>query len=115
MQTIMQVYAWVVAHPFECVQYLALFLAVANVLWAQWPKPKSDKAQAIWKAVHHALQLVVTSAGAKGTFTWPSLIRAVLNSLLKGPDPFDTPADPAPVAAPEPSGAKDGGKGNAPE
>lgn len=105
MQTILAMYTWVIAHPWECVQWILFAWAIANVIWAQWPKPKSDKALAVWKAIHHVFQLISTSAGAKGTFTWPSLIRAVLGALLSGPDPFedggaDAPSKPAAEAPP---------------
>ena len=108
MQTILAIYTWVMAHPFECVQWLLFAWGIANIVWAQWPKPKSDKAQTLWKAIHHVFQLISTSAGAKGTFTWPSLIRAVLGALLSAPDPFaDHPSDAAPATPPADAPARD--------
>lgn len=96
MDTFLSCWAWVKSHPMDCVQYLLIAWAVANVVWAQWPKPKSDKAQAVWKLLHHVFQLIATTAKAQGTFTWPSLIRAIIGGIMASPDPF---ADQTPKLA----------------
>ena len=95
MSAVVSAFAWIKAHPAECVQYLAAAWAIANVLWAQWPKPKSPKAQAIWQWVHTIMQLVVTHSSAAGTFTWPAIIRSVLTAFtqMKAPNPFESPDD----------------------
>jgi len=87
-QTLLSAFVWVKAHPFETLQWLLFAWGIANVLWAQWPKPKSERAQKVWAFLHHLFQLIATTSEAKGTFTWPSIVRAVLGGLVKAPDPF---------------------------
>ena len=72
-------------------QSLIILWGIANVLWALWPKPKSERAQRIWMLLHHVMQLVVTTSRASGTLTWPFLLRAVGTQLFQGPDPFTEP------------------------
>ena len=90
MDTVQAVFAWASEHPESVVQIVLMLWAVANVVWAQLPKPKTQKAQWAWKFIHTIFGLVSTHATAKGTFTWPSLLRAVMTGMFKkgGPDPF---------------------------
>ena len=87
-------FLYIKAHPIETVQWLLLAWGALNVAWAQWPMPKSAKAQAVWKVIHHVFQLIATSAGSAGTFTWPSLLRGILATFTSVPNPFE-PAEPA--------------------
>ena len=102
MTTILAMANWLKGHPWETVQYLLLIWGVANVVWAQWPKPKSERAETVWKWLHHLFQLVATTAEAKGTFTWPSLVRALLAAVLKvpTPDPFQPSQIPSKIESP---------------
>lgn len=104
MTYLTQTYSWIAAHPAASVQYLLLAWGLANILWAQWPKPHSPTGIAIWKFLNRALLLVSTHSTAQGTFTWPSLIRAVLAGLLNKPvaDPFE-PSCPTPAVPPQPT------------
>ena len=97
-----RIFAWVAAHPFETVQGVLLVWGVLNVLWAQLPKPTSPFGIAVWKWTHTIFLLVSTHASAGGTFTWPSLIRAVMAGLLNqpAPDPFGPTTEVKNASAP---------------
>lgn len=98
MTYVLAAYAWVCAHQSLTVEIVLMIWGLANVAWAQWPKPHSAKAQSVWKMLHSIFQLIVTHASAGGTFTWPWLVRSVMNSVLgpASPDPFG-PVAPAPA------------------
>lgn len=106
MQTLITAFEWVKQNPMACVEWIIVAWTIANIVWAQWPKPKSPQAEAVWRAVHHVLQLIATTAKGAGTFTWPSLLRLLIGQALKAPDPFHvpehTPSDPN--ATPKPGG-----------
>lgn len=95
--TIQSAIAWAQAHPGTVIEYLLAMWAIANVVWSQWPRPKSAKAERIWGVIHSLLQLVVTHSTAPGTFTLPWLVRL----LVSAPDPLaqlpvlQVSADPA--------------------
>lgn len=99
MQQFFALLVWVKGHPVDFVQYVILAWGVANVLWAQWPKPKSEWGKKVWIAVHHGLQLMVTTTQALGTFTWPSLIRALFKAWVQAPNPFGDNTAPKPPAS----------------
>ena len=90
METAKVVFGWIQDHPEAFVQLLVLVWAVLNVIWAQWPKPHSLPGQRVWKVIHGVFGLVATHATTRGTFTWPSLLRALVVGVLKlpAPDPF---------------------------
>ena len=106
MQTILDAYAWIKDNPASALQALFAIWAVANVVWAQWPQPKSPLAMKVWAGIHHGMQLIATSAQAAGTFTWPSLVRILLyRFLVPTINPFapisektDGAQDPSPAA-----------------
>lgn len=107
MTTLATAINWFKSHPWETIQYLLFMWGIANVIWAQWPKPKSERAEAVWKWLHHLFQLVATTADAKGTFTWPSIVRAVMAAVLKVPTPDPFALSQKPITA-ETAGAEDG-------
>lgn len=72
------VYVWLQAHPDFALQAVVIAWGLLNVVWAQLPKPQSEKWQKVWVWTHHLLQLIVTHASDKGTFTWPSLVRLLM-------------------------------------
>lgn len=91
MQSLLLAFEWIKANPWETIQWIIFVWSILNIVWAQWPRPKSPKAEVIWKFVHHVFQLIVTAAQAKGTFTWPLLARVLLRGMLTAPDPFEVP------------------------
>ena len=84
-------HTWISLHPTQTLEILLVMWGLANIVWAQWPKPHSAQAQKFWTGIHDALLLVATHASAKGTFTWPSIIRL----FTQGPDPFGALTPPA--------------------
>ena len=91
MNTITSAWNWVLDNPGESLQVLLILWGVVNVIWAQIPKPKDPRAQRVWMLIHHVLLLAVTSSRSPGTFTWPSVMRAIGGELLSSPDPFADP------------------------
>lgn len=90
MDQLLEIYSWCAAHPKETAEVVLFVWGIANVVWALWPRPHSDRGQKVWKWLHALLGLVATHTTAKGTFTWPSLVRTVVTGVLKvqAPDPF---------------------------
>lgn len=83
--------AWIYYNP-EAVINASLFVwAIANVVWAQLPRPRSKARLRVWRGLHSVFGLVATHSTAPGTFTWPSLARAIVSGVLKlpAPDPFE--------------------------
>jgi hypothetical protein len=116
MNYLVSAWSWIWTHQSTVIEILLLAWGIANVVWAQWPKPVSPKAQNILKIVHAVFQLIVTHASTGGTFTWPWLIRAAMNSVFgpATPDPFGgstEPLLPSPSSNPTiPDGKESGGK-----
>jgi hypothetical protein len=80
---------WLAAHRQDAVDVVIFVWLGANLLWAEWPMPKSARARRIWRLVHSVLQLVVTHRSEPGTFTLPWLARIALeydNQHEKRPD-----------------------------
>ncbi len=98
LATLASVLAWAQAHPGTVIEYLLALWAIVNVVWSQWPRPKSAKAERIWGVIHSLLQLVVTHSTAPGTFTLPWLVRL----LVSAPDPLAQL--PVLTVAPDPAG-----------
>jgi hypothetical protein len=97
------VYEWCAHNPMQVVQVLLAIWALANVVWAVWPRPKSERWQTVWKILHTVFGLIATHSSASGTFTWPSLIRFVVQGVMKlpAPDPFTPQSDTTPRSSEE--------------
>ena len=93
MEFVKTLYTWLADNPETVLQVVFVLWAAANVVWAQWPKPKTDRAEQIWKWVHFVMGLITTHATAKGTFTWPQLLKPILDKVVETPDPFE-PKEP---------------------
>jgi hypothetical protein len=70
----------ILAHPYEA---LVCLWILANVAWAQLPRPTNPTLLRLWTAVHAILGLAVTHSKEEGTFTMPSILRAFVEGMLE--------------------------------
>jgi len=72
--------SWIRQHPTEAI---TIGWVLMNILWAQLPVSwfKNPKANKLLSSIHTVFQFVVTHASLAGTFTWPSILRALLQSF----------------------------------
>lgn len=76
-------------------QVLLAVWGVAQLIWAQWPKPHSEKASKIFNAIHSVFLMIVTHSSAPGTFTWPAVVRWIIGFFATMPQvsPISVPKD----------------------
>ena len=103
------IFAWIKANPVMCVLVAALVL---NVLFAQLPKPTTERGLKIWNFFRTIGLVFSTHSTEPGTFTWPMVLKWILDAIVPIPEPKkprisvpkvdpDQTIDPSPPTTPK--------------